>query len=277
MAGRCTRVVYRGRVVMTWKQSSKFCFTSTTKVSFGVCMAIWVETGKSPKIRRGVKTFNFGGPWIWPFPTEILQKILNLGLKSPSFPRTTFGANSPSPLAFGTFWPPLSRSPIWWVIFVLFWSTDSKAQIPSPVHVHWLSGLKNANAKRRVSWTQRTWTQALAPREASKSREIIAMRFPLGNLLPKTRVLERCVVERKREPNANASVLGTLRFRTLSALASLNVVWSVEGVASLLWKKMHCASLGVLLNRTKSCQWWLPNHGWRSPCATLQSRRPTNF
>ena len=34
--------------------------------------------------------------------------------------------------------------------------------------------------------------------------------FPLGNLLPKTRVLE-C----KREPNANACVLGTLHFRTL--------------------------------------------------------------
>ena len=82
--------------------------------------------------------------------------------------------------------------------------------------------------------------QALAPREASKMQETIetiAMRFlnasvlerkslnrnlswgfPLGNLLPKTRVLERCVLERKREPNANPSLLGTLRFRTLSAL-----------------------------------------------------------
>ena len=39
--------------------------------------------------------------------------------------------------------------------------------------------------------------------------------FPVGNLLLKTRVLERCVSERKREPNANASVLGLLRFRTL--------------------------------------------------------------
>ena len=39
--------------------------------------------------------------------------------------------------------------------------------------------------------------------------------FPLGNLFPKTCVLERRVLERKREPNANASVLGTLRFRTL--------------------------------------------------------------
>ena len=39
--------------------------------------------------------------------------------------------------------------------------------------------------------------------------------FPLGNLLPKTRVLKHRVLERKRRPNANASVLGTLRFRTL--------------------------------------------------------------
>ena len=39
--------------------------------------------------------------------------------------------------------------------------------------------------------------------------------FPLGNLLPKTRVLKHRVLERKRRPNANASVLGTQRFRTL--------------------------------------------------------------
>ena len=39
--------------------------------------------------------------------------------------------------------------------------------------------------------------------------------FPLGNLLPKTRVLKYRVSERKRRPNANASVLGTQRFRTL--------------------------------------------------------------
>ena len=38
--------------------------------------------------------------------------------------------------------------------------------------------------------------------------------FPLGNL-PKTRVLKHRVLERKRRPNANASVLGTQRFRTL--------------------------------------------------------------
>ena len=39
--------------------------------------------------------------------------------------------------------------------------------------------------------------------------------FPSGNLLPKTRVLKHRVLERKRRPNANASVLGTQRFRTL--------------------------------------------------------------
>ena len=68
-----------------------------------------------------------------------------------------------------------------------------------------LSGLKNANAKRCVFWTQRTWTQALAPREVCKSQKLIAMRFlnasvlerkalnrnlswgfPFGNLLPET-------------------------------------------------------------------------------------------
>ena len=41
--------------------------------------------------------------------------------------------------------------------------------------------------------------------------------FPLGNLLPKTRVLKHRVLERKRRPNVNASVLGTQRFRTLSS------------------------------------------------------------
>ena len=40
--------------------------------------------------------------------------------------------------------------------------------------------------------------------------------FLLGNLLPKTHVLKHRVLERKRRPNANASVLGTQRSRTLS-------------------------------------------------------------
>ena len=42
--------------------------------------------------------------------------------------------------------------------------------------------------------------------------------FPLGTRLPKTRVLKHCVLERKRRQNANASVLGTQRFRTLRGL-----------------------------------------------------------
>ena len=52
--------------------------------------------------------------------------------------------------------------------------------------------------------------------------------FPLGNLLPKTRVLERRVLERKREPNANASVLGTLHFRTLRFLSCLTWRWHLQ-------------------------------------------------
>ena len=52
-----------------------------------------------------------------------------------------------------------------------------------------------------------------SPEIKSRNRNL-SWGFPLGNLLTETRVLERCVLERKREPNANASVLGTLRFRT---------------------------------------------------------------
>ena len=112
-----------------------------------------------------------------------------------------------------------------------------------------LSRLKNANTKRCVFLTQRTWTQALAPREVFKSQKLIAMRFlnasvlerkalnrnlswgfPFGNLLPKTRVLKHRVLERKRRPNANASVLGTQRFRTLRGevcgdMTYLQLIW----------------------------------------------------
>ena len=52
------------------------------------------------------------------------------------------------------------------------------------------------------------------------NRNLKTWGFPLGNLLPKTRVLERCVLDRKRKPNANASVLEKLRFRTLRSLPS---------------------------------------------------------
>ena len=72
---------------------------------------------------------------------------------------------------------------------------------------------------------------SLGPREVFQSQKTIAMRFlnasvlerkalnrnlswgfPLENLLPKTHVLKHRVLERKRRPNANASVLGTQRF-----------------------------------------------------------------
>ena len=51
--------------------------------------------------------------------------------------------------------------------------------------------------------------------QVPKSQPLLGL--PLGNLLPKTRVLKQRVLERKRRPNANASVLGTQRFRTLSS------------------------------------------------------------
>ena len=52
--------------------------------------------------------------------------------------------------------------------------------------------------------------------ERKALNRILSWGFPLGNLLPKTRVLKHRVLERKRRLNANASVLGTQRFRTLS-------------------------------------------------------------
>ena len=63
---------------------------------------------KSPKIRGGLKILNFRGTLNL---TLFLQRFYRkqFGSQSPSFPRTTFGA-SPPPLAFGTFWPPPSRS-----------------------------------------------------------------------------------------------------------------------------------------------------------------------
>ena len=48
--------------------------------------------------------------------------------------------------------------------------------------------------------------------------------FPLGNLLPKTRVLKHRDLELKRRPNANASVLRTQRFRTLRTLKKIRTL-----------------------------------------------------
>ena len=58
----------------------------------------------------------------------------------------------------------------------------------------------------------------------------LSWRFPLGNLLPKTRVLKHRVLEHKRRPNANASVLGTQRFRTLRVcFGSVSGCWVGSG------------------------------------------------
>ena len=54
--------------------------------------------------------------------------------------------------------------------------------------------------------------------------------FPLGNLLPKTRVFER-----KRKTNANTSLLGMLRFRTLRSWPELKdlILYQFSGVQAL--------------------------------------------
>ena len=48
-----------------------------------------------------------------------------------------------------------------------------------------LVGLSTQKQKRRVFWTQRLWTQVLAPREASKSQEISAMLLLNASVLPR--------------------------------------------------------------------------------------------
>ena len=75
-----------------------------------------LETGiggvKSPKIRGGGwKFWIFRGPWIWPFSTErFYRKSPIWGSKVQVFEGQLSG-RVPPPLAFGTFWPPLSRFP----------------------------------------------------------------------------------------------------------------------------------------------------------------------
>ena len=103
--------------------------------------------------------------------------------------------------------------------------------------------------------------------------------FPLGNLLPKTRVLKHRVLERERRPNANASVLGTQRFRTLrswsigypscSSLASTNLEcrkwefkrWGFKEIRGYLRKKAFFlrfldfpTALGTLRKRAKNAE-----------------------
>ena len=98
-----------------------------------------------------------------------------------------------------------------------------------------LSGLRNANAKRRFFECKRPKRKpchrgkSLNRKKRSQcvflnSRVLLrkalnrnlSWGFPLGNLLPKTRVLKHRVLERKRRPNANASVLGTQAFESKS-------------------------------------------------------------
>ena len=127
-----------------------------------------------------------------------------------------------------------------------------------------LVGFRTQTQKRRVFLNAKDLNASPGPegREASKNarndrnaflnasvlprrslNRNLSWGFLLGNLLPKTRVSERCVLGRKRGPNANASVLGTLRFRTL-----------IHGGASFEGEKAHSAArkkLGVLSHHLK--------------------------
>ena len=81
--------------------------------------------------------------------------------------------------------------------------------------------------------------------------------FPFGNLLTKTRVLKRCVLERKRELNANASVLGTQRLMLQSTLLyrHFEALQLVVTEARLL--KHYLPRLGSLLPRFQRVIWTL--------------------
>ena len=61
----------------------------------------------------------------------------------------------------------------------------------------------------------RVLNASVLPRKALNRN--LSWGFPFGNLLPKTRVLKHRILERKRRPSANVSVLGTQRLRTLSS------------------------------------------------------------
>ena len=75
----------------------------------------FLETGiggvRSPKIRGGVKILNFQGPLkLTPFYRDSIENRQFRGQKS-KFSRGNFRGEFSPPLAFGTFWPPLSWSP----------------------------------------------------------------------------------------------------------------------------------------------------------------------
>ena len=86
-----------------------------------------------------------------------------------------------------------------------------------PERKPWPRG-KSLNRKKTIA--MRFWNASVLERKALNRN--LSWGFPLGNLLPKTRVLKHRVLERKRRPNANASVLGTQRFRTLRRGTSSN-------------------------------------------------------
>ena len=83
-------------------------------------------------------------------------------------------------------------------------------ELKRPKRKPWHRG-KSSNRKKSIA--MRFLNASVLPRKALNRN--LSWGFPLGNLLPKVSVLKHCVLERKRRPNANASVLGTLRFRTL--------------------------------------------------------------
>ena len=85
-----------------------------------------------------------------------------------------------------------------------------------PKRKPWHRG-KSLNRKKMIA--MRFLNASVLPRKALNRN--LSWGFPLGNLLPKARVLKLRVLECKRRPNANASVLGTQRFRTLRCLQSL--------------------------------------------------------
>ena len=72
---------------------------------------------------------------------------------------------------------------------------------------------QSIDGEKKKTIAMRFFNTSVLPRKALNRN--LSWGLPLGNLLPKTRILKHRVLERKRRPNANASVLGTQRFRTL--------------------------------------------------------------
>ena len=68
--------------------------------------------GKSPKIRGGVKILNFGGSLNLALFYRDSTENPQFGGQTSKLSKDNFRGEFPPPLAFGTFWPPLSRSPI---------------------------------------------------------------------------------------------------------------------------------------------------------------------